>query len=116
MFELAAQLLDSGHRVILDASFLNADERHRARALAADRRVPFVLVDCDAPRELLEKRIEARQTESKDASEANLDVLEHQRKNSDPLDEEIEGPFVRFASRDDGDLDDLARAIEAIIT
>lgn len=114
MFELAGRLLDSGHRVILDASFLDADERRRARSLAADHGVPYLLVDVDAPRQLLEKRIEARQAESTDASEANVDVLDYQRQHADPLDA-VDAPVVHFTSRDDSDVRDLGDSIEAII-
>ena len=116
MLDIAGQLLDGGHRVILDASFLNAGERRRARELAAEHRVPFVLVDVEAPAGLLEERIETRRSGSKDASEANLDVLEHQRTHSDPLDESAEGPVVHFLSNVDTDVGELTRKIETIIT
>ncbi len=115
MLDIARQLLNSGHRVILDASFLRSEERKRARSLAGEKGVPFVLVDVDAASDVLERRIESRQAENKDASEANLDVLEHQRRHSDPLDDETDGPVVRYECRDDGDLDELARTIGSII-
>ncbi len=115
LLDLAGHLLNGGHRVILDASFLNADERRRALALAADRGVPYVLVDVEAPPALLRARIEARQAERRDASEASLDVLEHQLQHSQALDQDTEGPVVHFTSRDDGDLKDLVRSIKALI-
>ena len=114
MLALAEKLLRSGQRVILDATFLSKEQRDRARSLAADCHVPCVFIDVTAPAAVLESRIEARQAQSKDASEANLAVLEHQRKHADPLDEAVEGPVVRFDS-DAGDIVALVRDIEATI-
>ncbi len=115
MLGTAEQLLRAGHRVILDASFLNAGERRRARELATTCRVPFVQIDVEAPPELLAQRIEARQAKARDASEATLDVLAHQRRHADPLDETVDGPVIRFAAGDEGGLEQLARTIEAIV-
>lgn len=114
MLALAGKLLRGGQRVILDATFLSKKERNRARALAAECEVPCVLINVTAPAAVLESRIRARLAQSKDASEADLDVLEHQRRIADPLDDAAEGPVVTFDS-DAGDIDALARAIEAKI-
>lgn len=113
MLEIATRLLNAGHRVILDASFLDSKERRRARSLAADRGVPFALVDVNAPADVIEQRIEMRRAENRDASEANLDVLALQRRGSDPLEEQADGPIVRFAS--DGNVAELAHTLRTIV-
>ncbi len=116
MLDVAGSLLDGGHRVILDASFLDSGERRRARSLAVDRGVPCVVIDVEAPARILEKRIESRLSEARDASEADLDVLAHQRRHAKPLDEDAEGPVVRFYSAADGDLIALTQSIEGLIS
>jgi hypothetical protein len=71
--------------VIVDAAFLRRDERDRAHALARERGVPFRIVDCDAPLEVLQDRLRARE---RDASEADEAVLERLRAAAQPLDRE----------------------------
>ena len=114
MLDLAENLLRSGQRVILDATFLSAPARGDARALADVCGVPCVLVDVTAPMSVLESRIEARQSAATDASEADLGVLRHQLENADPVDEASEGPVVTYDS-DVGDVDELVRTIERLI-
>jgi len=112
LFELAADLLAAGHRVILDASFLGADERRRARALAGEINATFLLLAVDAPPEVLDQRVAARQARGTDASEADRAVLDHQRRHADPIDEEQDGPVVRITTRDGVMTDGLVDRIE----
>jgi aminoglycoside phosphotransferase family enzyme/predicted kinase len=83
--ELAAIALDAGHRVIVDAAFLRSDERDDFRRLARDKRVPFGILHCEAPPELLRERVRARRARADDASEADVSVLERQLVTQQPL-------------------------------
>jgi len=59
----AAVVLSSGRSVIIDATFRGRNERQQARALAERVGVPFVFVQCHAPREVCLARLEKRERE-----------------------------------------------------
>jgi len=50
--------------------------------------VPFVIADCSAPEPVLRERVTKRLEKGRDASEATIDVLEHQLAHADPLSSE----------------------------
>ena len=54
-------VLASGRPVVLDASFRSGDLRAAARRLAQRRGVPFVFVECRAPREVCLQRLAERE-------------------------------------------------------
>jgi aminoglycoside phosphotransferase family enzyme/predicted kinase len=83
--ELAETVLEAGYPVIVDAAFLRRAERERFAALARRLRVPFVLLDFDAPERVLRRRILRRARGRADASEASLAVLELQCARREPL-------------------------------
>jgi hypothetical protein len=62
----------------VDAAFLKRVERDAFRAMAERLEVPFAILDFRAPLEVLRSRITHRLARADDASEADLDVLEHQ--------------------------------------
>jgi hypothetical protein len=82
---LARGVLAAGHSVVVDATFLLRGQRDDFRALARDRRLPCVILDCQAEEPLLRRRIMARADEGRDASEATLAVLERQLASAQPL-------------------------------
>ena len=82
--ELAGGIIDAGHCVIVDAAFLQADERATLLQLAVSRGVGCVIVSCTAPVDELERRLAARRG---DASEAGVGVLHHQLRQQDPIDD-----------------------------
>ncbi len=79
----AGTILDAGHNVILDAAFLESEQRRRAIRLARIRGCPVILLRIDAPQEVLRERIRARAESAGDASEARLDVLRYQIETAD---------------------------------
>ena len=80
--EIATTLLESGHNTIVDASFLKLAERNRIRDLANRLGIDFLMIDTNASRSELVARLRARIS---DASEADVEVLEHQLACADPL-------------------------------
>ena len=82
---VASMILDAGITVIVDAAFLKRSQRERLRALATDRRVPFVILDLRAPENILRERIEQRRDHGDDASEADLAVLAQQLATQESL-------------------------------
>lgn len=78
LYELAEKILDTGYPVMVDATFLEPEQRQRFRALAGKGEVPFVLLLCRADRRTLRDRVAQRQVHGQNATEADIQVLEHQ--------------------------------------
>ncbi|MFI4973496.1 MAG: AAA family ATPase [Caulobacterales bacterium] len=72
LFREARRILDAGRSVILDATFLDADLRASAAAVAKGAGVAFHGVWLTAPRPLLEQRLFARAGDASDATVATL--------------------------------------------
>lgn len=85
LLELAQVAMADGYPVIVDATFLRAEDRARFRQLAADGRVPFAILHCHAPMTMLQARIVQRQGQGGDPSEADLAVLAQQAQGGDAL-------------------------------
>lgn len=82
---LAGKVLESGFPVIVDATFLQRGQRTAFEELAADLRVPFLILDCRTASIELRRRVGLRQAEGNDASEADLAVLDWQLANDQAL-------------------------------
>jgi hypothetical protein len=85
LFTAARSLLQAGYPVVLDAAFLLRAERARAQALAQELSVPYAILDCQAPPDVLRQRLRLR---SGDASEADVDVLDKLETIAQPLDQD----------------------------
>jgi hypothetical protein len=96
--ELATLVLQSGYSVIVDASFLQRKYRDVFRSLAEKHQLSFTIVHCVATDNELEQRIQARELEGRDPSEATLDVLNAQRKNQQPPDSDEKSHVIRLDS------------------
>jgi hypothetical protein len=82
--EIAAAVMDGGYTALLDATFLRREERTASRQLARGR-WPFLLLVATAPEAVLRDRVLQRHAEARDASEADLHVLERQLATQEPL-------------------------------
>lgn len=80
---LAADIIDAGYSVIVDATFLDKRQRDLFQQLAVEKAVRFKILDFKASADTLRQRIRQR---SGDASDADLQVLERQLANYRPLD------------------------------
>jgi hypothetical protein len=83
--EVGAAALRNGFDAIVDATFLRRPERDAFARLAERHGARFAILDCVAPEDVLRARIAARAAEARDASEAGLEVLDHQLAEHDPL-------------------------------
>jgi aminoglycoside phosphotransferase family enzyme/predicted kinase len=88
LLELSRLLLQAGCRVIVDAAFLRHAQRQPFARLAKQLSVPFRILAFEAEPEIMKQRIRERQAARRDASEADIAVLEHQLQHHDPLDAE----------------------------
>jgi uncharacterized protein len=87
IWRLADVILSSGRPVVIDASFRTIAMRMAARRLADQQGVPFLLVECSAPRELIRERLAARERDGADESDARSDMLDEFEKNFEHIDE-----------------------------
>ena len=83
---LTEGLLDTGWPVIVDAACLARWQRDLFRSLAQRRGVPFRILDIRTDHAALRQRISLRSTQGRDASEADLHVLQRQIETAQPLD------------------------------
>jgi uncharacterized protein len=78
LLDCAGALLQGGLTALIDATFLELDERMRFANLARSVGAPFLIVDCAASHETLVDRIESRRLQAGDPSDADTSVLEQQ--------------------------------------
>jgi len=81
----AAEALDGGLSVIIDATCQQRQQRERLSSLGAACAATVRVVYCHAPREVLEARIAARELAATDASEADSSVLALQQARFEPI-------------------------------
>ena len=82
---LADELLRAGWPVIVDGSFSHAVERAEARAVADRHGVPFAVLWCDAPDEILVKRLRSRSEDRHEVSDGREELLaEHRARYESP--------------------------------
>ncbi len=81
----AEDVVRGGCIALVDATFLRRAERDAFRALAQRLGVPFGIAEFTAAAETLRRRVESREREAGDASEAGLEVLEHQLRTREAL-------------------------------
>jgi predicted kinase len=86
--QAATDILGAGFPVIVDATCLRHSTRSRFRDLAARWEVPFVILYCTAPLEVLRERLAQREKEGRDASEAGVAVMQDQLSALEPLSED----------------------------
>jgi predicted kinase len=106
----AEDVLAGGYTAIVDATFARREGRDLFRALARRSGVTACLIHCRASHEALVSRIVDRDLSRKDASEADVAVLDWQTKHWEPVvtDEQWTEITVETANVD---LDDLSRRI-----
>ena len=85
LLDFAGSAVDAGYSVIVDATFLKKAQRDMFRRDAEARGVPFVILDIVADPPTLRARIRERLAAKRDASEADIAVLEHQLATHEPL-------------------------------
>ena len=88
----------SGYTAIADATFLKCAEREKFRSLAEELGAKFAIVSCRVPDAVLRARLEKRSAAGRDASEADVQIMERQRQTEEPLTEEEERRAVAVDS------------------
>jgi aminoglycoside phosphotransferase family enzyme/predicted kinase len=85
---LAGELLGAGWPVIVDGSFSRVAERTAARALADRHSLPFAVLWCDAPDDVLAERLRSRSEDQHEVSDGREELLaEHRARYVSPAGE-----------------------------
>jgi len=103
-----------GQHVIADASFLKRKDRQHFQALAKRLDADFVFADTYAEPDELLRRVQLRQRDESDASEADTKVLRYQFENAEPLDAEELEWTITVATDAEIDVDAVVRQIAGI--
>jgi aminoglycoside phosphotransferase family enzyme/predicted kinase len=85
--DLARIIIDGGYSALVDATFLKRAQRGMFTALARELGCQYLILDIQAVDAQLRERVVRRQAEGADASEAGLEILEHQLATREPLDD-----------------------------
>ncbi|MDV6345071.1 AAA family ATPase [Nitrosomonas sp. Is37] len=83
--ELAETLLGAGWHVLVDATFIARWQRELFQQIAMRCGVVFYILDFSVPEALLRQRVQARSAAGRDASEADITVLELQLRTQEAL-------------------------------
>jgi len=81
LLHLSVEIISAGYPVIVDATFLQQQQRKLFLQQAKQLQVPFLIVHTKADKHLLIQRIEGRSKQQDNISEANQTVLENQLQN-----------------------------------
>lgn len=88
--ELAAEKIQQGRPVVIDASFKNRSDRSLAVSLSERLRVPFYIIECSCPDDVVKIRLEKRKQDKDNPSDGRWEILQEQKKQYEEI-EEIPG-------------------------
>lgn len=113
--QAARAIVGAGYTAIADAAFLRRAERAPLIEVAAALAAPALLIDVQAPAELLEQRIASRAKDAHEPSEASIEVLAHQAAQAQPVEPDERLQVLTVDGRDalaPQAMRELARRIE----
>lgn len=108
---LAGSILQAGFPTVLDATYLKQDQRQAAHAVAERLGVPFLILDCHAPQEVIATWLAERQAAGSDPSDATLEVIGNQERSREPLSEAELAHSGRIDTHAAGSLDELVERL-----
>jgi predicted kinase len=112
LLALARHLLQWGYRVIVDAAFLEQDRRAPFLQLARELGLPCHIIECQATEAELRRRLQLRARDKKEASEADIAVLERQLQRQQPLNNSERERVMTVATADGTAIDALIQALQ----
>jgi len=109
--ELASVVLRAGLPVVIDATYLKLAQRQSAAQIAEAIGSPFLIIDCAAPKAVIEGWLAQRRAQNQDPSDATMEVIEMQLASREALtaDEILRSRHVE--TNVSGDLDKLVADI-----
>ncbi|KAF0154965.1 MAG: gluconate kinase [Syntrophaceae bacterium] len=85
--DLAAEIIGQGKPVIIDASFKNRSDRKGAVDLAGRLHVPFYVIECTCPDDLVKIRLKKRMLDKDNPSDGRWEILQEQKKQYEEISE-----------------------------
>ena len=110
--DLAQNIVEAGYPAILDATWLRHRHRQTIYKLGEKLGIPVIILHVTAPEPVLRSRITKRSATGKDASDATGEVLDHQLKTIEALDEREQTLTVTIDSSLDWDPQAVKRQLE----
>ncbi len=102
--ELAAERMQQGKPVIIDASFKNRSDRALAFKLAERLHVPFYVIECTCPDDIVKIRLEKRMLEKDNPSDGRWEILQEQKKQYEALSEIPAGSYFKVDTSDNPEI------------
>ena len=88
--ELAAEKIQRGRPVIIDASFKNRSDRALAVNLSERLQVPFYIIECICPDDVVKIRLDKRKLDKDNPSDGRWEILQEQKNQYEEI-KEISG-------------------------
>lgn len=110
----AKMLCQSGFSVIIDATFLRQSHRQPFQELAKELNMPFVILQFNAEEQLLHQWIKKRAQVGTDASDATIEVMQHQLTTVEPPSENEADHLISINSGDENAAEKLAVAVNRL--
>ncbi|MEK1905382.1 MAG: AAA family ATPase [Pseudomonas sp.] len=111
LHQLAESALHAGFPVVLDAAYLKQAQRSAAWQVAEQNGDPFLILDCQAPQEVIAGWLQQRQSEGSDPSDATLEVIQAQQTNREALSDDELAHSKRVDTHEAASLDSLIERI-----
>ena len=102
--DLAAEIIQQGKPVIIDASFKNRSDRALAVNLAKRLRVPFYVIECTCPDDMVKIRMEKRMLDNDNPSDGRWEILQEQKKQYDEISEIPADSFFKIDTSDNPEI------------
>lgn len=104
LLRLSQPILSAGFNVLVDATFLLREHRDLFKTLADELKIPFTILHFEASDITLRQRLQERQDEGTDASEANVQILIQQQKKAHTLEDDEESYAQTIRPQDATDI------------
>ena len=112
LLRLARRVLAAGWPVVADAACLRRWQRELFRSLATELHLPWLIVACVADPALLRERVAQRSSTGRDASDADLAVLERQLGSAEALADDE--PVISVDTGNEPTASSVARILAAL--
>ena len=114
LFQEAEQRIGKGRGVIIDASFKKEKYRSRAKDMAESLKVPFLLIECRCPDEIIKQRLIKREREGEDISDGRWPVFLEQKNNFEDITEisKKEHLIIDTGKALDDNIEEILRVID----
>lgn len=114
LHQLAQIALHAGYPVVLDATYLQLWQREKANQVAQASGVPFLILSCQAPEEVIHGWLEQRRTTGHDISDATAKVVAAQLSSREPLNESEQPHNLTINTNEPESLNKLIQRVQQI--